>query len=213
MRLNRIKEAGMRQIIYDRVACIADNAKNYILTKDLLREGITNRQIANLQKEGFLEKIVNGIFWYTGNGQEKPPDYKAIEIGKVNPHAVICAETSCYLQGLIDTEPDVFTVATRRSDRQGMNMPFATRRHYFADSYFEDNIITVETAYGSYHMYDLERSVCDCIRFREEIQPAIYEMIILNHKKMQEESMKKRMLAYAKAMKFEKKMREDIYEN
>ena len=202
----------MRQIIYDRVACIADNAKNYILTKDLLREGITNRQIANLQKEGFLEKIVNGIFWYTGNGQEKPPDYKAIEIGKVNPHAVICAETSCYLQGLIDIEPNVFTVATRRSDRQGMNMPFATRRHYFADSCFDDNIITVETAYGSYHMYDLERSVCDCIRFREEIQPAIYEMIILNHKKMQEESMKKRMLSYAKAMKFEKKMREDIME-
>ena len=203
----------MRQIIYDKVACIADNTKNYILTKDLLREGITNRQIANLQKEGYLEKIINGFFWYTGNGQEKPSDYKAIEIGKVNPHAVICAETSCYLQGLIDIEPNVFTVATRRSDRQGMNMPFATRRHYFADSYFDDNIITVETAYGSYRMYDLERSVCDCIRFREEIQPVIYEKIILNHKKMQEEAMVKRMLAYAKAMKFKKKIREDIYEN
>ena len=200
----------MRQIIYDRVACIANNARNYILTKDLLREGITNRQIANLLEEGYLEKIVNGLFWYTGNGQEKPNNFKAIEIGKVNPHAVICAETSCYLQGLIDIEPNVFAVATRRGDRQGMNMPFATRRHYFADSFFEDNIITVETVYGSYRMYDLERSVSDCIRFREEIQPAIYESIILNHKKLQEESMKKRMLAYAKAMKFEKKMREDI---
>ncbi len=202
----------MRQKIYDRVACIADNTKNYILTKDLLREGITNRQIANLQKEGFLEKIVNGIFWYMGNGKEKPRDYKAIEIGKVNPHAVICAETSCYLQGLIDTEPDVFTVATRRTDRQGMNMPFATRRHYFADSCFDDNIITVETEYGSYRIYDLERSVCDCIRFKDEMQPEIYEMIIANHKKMQEEAMVKRMMAYAKAMKFEKKMREDIME-
>lgn len=200
----------MRQKIYDRVAYIAANTKNYISTKDLLREGVTNRQIANLQEDGCLEKIVNGLFWYTGNGQEKPQNYKAIEIGKVNPNAVICAETSCYLQGLIDIEPNVFTVATRRRDRQAMNMPFVTRRHYFADSYFDDNIITVETAYGNYHMYDLERSVCDCIRFREEIQPVIYEMIILNHKRMQEESMVKRMLAYAKAMKFEKKMREDI---
>lgn len=203
----------MRQIIYDRVAAVADNTKNYILTKDLLQHGITNRQIANLQKEGLLEKIVNGFFWYTGNGLEKPSNYKAIEIGKVNPNAVICAETSCYLQGLIDIEPSAFTIATRRSDRQGMSMPFETRRHYFADSYFEDNIITVKTAYGSYHMYDLERSVCDCIRFREEIQPAIYEKIILNHKKMQEEAMVKRMLAYAKAMRFEKKMEEDIYGN
>ena len=203
----------MRQIIYDRVAFVANNTNNYISTKDLLREGITNRQIANLQEEGYLEKIVNGLFWYIGNGQEKPLNYKAIEIGKVNSNAVICAETSCYLQGLIDIEPTIFTVATRRSDRQGMNMPFETRRHYFADSYFEDNIITVETVYGRYQMYDLERSVCDCIRFREEIPPIIYEQIISNHKKMQEEAMVKRMVAYAKAMKFEKKMREDIHEN
>lgn len=59
-------------------------------------------------------------------------------------------------------------------------------------------------------MYDLERSVCDCIRFREEIQPAIYEMIMINHKRLQEEAMVKRMLAYARAMKFEKMMRKDI---
>lgn len=202
----------MRQIIYDRVAAVADNTKNYISTKDLLREGITNRQIANLQEEGCLEKIVNGLFWYTGNGQAKPSNYKAIEIGLVNPNAVICAETSCYLQGLIDVEPSVFAVATRRSDRRGMNMPFEVRRHYFADSWFEDSIITVETEYGSYHMYDLERSVCDCVRFREEIQPDIYDTIIFNHKKMREEAMVKRMLAYAKVMKFEKKMC-DVYDN
>lgn len=189
---------------------IADNKKNYIFTKELLREGITNRQIANLQEEGLLEKIVNGFFWYTGNGQEKPSDYKAIEIGKVNPNAVICAESSCYLQCLIDIEPNIFTIATRRSDRQSMNMPFETRRHYFADSNFDDNIITVETEYGNYHMYNLERSICDCIRFREEVQPIIYEKIILGHKENQKEAMVKRMLAYAKAMKFEKKMREDI---
>lgn len=192
------------------MASLAANTKNYLSTKDLLRAGVTNRQIANLQEEGRIEKIVNGLFWYTGNGQEKPFDYKAIEIGKVNPDAVIYTEASCYLQGFIDVEPNVFTVAMRRSDRRGMKMPFETRRHYFADSCFDNDIITVETAYGSYHMYDLERSICDCIRFREKIEPDIYKMILLIHQKIQEKSMVERMLTYAKAMKFEKKMREDI---
>ena len=202
----------MRQIIYDRVEDIVNNRNNYLSTKTLLEGGVTNRQIANLQEEGYLEKIVNGLFWYTGNGLEKPKDYKAIEVSKVNPNAIICAETSCYLQGLIDVEPNTFTIATKRSDRQAMNMPFETRRHYFTDSYFDHNIITIETEYGDYHMYDLERSVSDCIRFKSEIQPEIYKMIISNHRKMQEDAMLKRMMAYAKVMRFEKKMREDIIE-
>lgn len=63
----------------------AANTKNHLSTKDLRRADVTNRQIANLQEERRLEKIVNGLFGYTENGQEKPFDYKAIEIGKVNP--------------------------------------------------------------------------------------------------------------------------------
>ena len=59
VRKNVKRRTIMRQIIYDRVASIAINTKNYISTKELLREGLTNRQIANLQEEGYLEKIVN----------------------------------------------------------------------------------------------------------------------------------------------------------
>ena len=41
----------MRQIIYDKVANVANDENNYISTRRLLQEGVTNRQIANLQEE------------------------------------------------------------------------------------------------------------------------------------------------------------------
>lgn len=201
---------NMQQKIYERLAIIEKDCAGYIDTKKLLQCGLTNRQIGQLQEEGYLEKIVNGLFWLSKAKHDKPKDYKLIEVCLVNPNAVICAESACYIHGLIDVEPKKLSIATKRSDRHKMNMPFEISRHYYADSYFDHNIMTVETAYGDYYIYDLERSISDCIRFKDEIQPEIYEMIISKHRKMQEDAMVKRMIAYAKAMKFEKKMREEI---
>lgn len=203
----------MQQKIYDRLITIEKNCTGYIGTKELLQHGLTNRQIGLLQEEGYLERIVNGLFWLSKAKTDKPKDYKLIEVCLVNPNAVICAESACYVHGLIDEEPKKLSIATKRSDRHKMDMPFETSRHYYADSYFDNNIITVETAYGDYHIYDLERSVSDCIRFKDEIPPDIYQMIIENYQKKKDTEQLDRMLVYAKRMKFEKKMKEALKNN
>ena len=53
----------MRQIIYDKVKYIADKYKGYIDTEDLMKEGLTNRQIGLLTAEGKLEKVAHGHYW------------------------------------------------------------------------------------------------------------------------------------------------------
>ena len=47
----------MRQIIYDKVRNISEKYKGYIDTEDLMKEGLTNRQIGLLTAEEKLEKI------------------------------------------------------------------------------------------------------------------------------------------------------------
>lgn len=200
----------MQKKIYDRVAVIENNCTGYIGTKELLQYGLTNRQIGQLQEEGYLEKIVNGLFWLSKAKQDKPKDYKLIEVCLVNPNAVICAESACYMHGLIDVEPKKLSIATKRSDRHKMDMPFETLRHYYADSCFDNNMLTIETTYGFYHIYDLERSVSDCIRFKDEIHPDIYQRIIDNYQKKRDAEQLDRMMAYAKRMKFEKQMQKAL---
>ncbi len=46
----------MRQIIYDKVRNISEKYKGYIDTEDLMKEGLTNRQIGLLTAEEKLEK-------------------------------------------------------------------------------------------------------------------------------------------------------------
>ena len=74
----------MRQIIYDKVKYIADKYKGYIDTEDLMKEGLTNRQIGLLTAEGKLEKVAHGHYWIISPEFSKPEDYKAVEVARVN---------------------------------------------------------------------------------------------------------------------------------
>ncbi|MDD3251685.1 MAG: type IV toxin-antitoxin system AbiEi family antitoxin domain-containing protein [Lachnospiraceae bacterium] len=198
----------MRQQTYDNVARLDEKYHGYIKTTDLLSEGLTNRQIAQLQLEGYLDKISNGYFWLSKSRLEKPWDYKAVEVGFVNENAVVIAGSACYYQGLIKEEPPILSIATRRSDRHKMKFPFSVSRHYFAEDMFESDMKSVQTEFGSYRIYSIDRSVCDCIRFREDLEDHIFDLVIENYqKKYADERRRERMLTYARMMKFEEKAR------
>lgn len=198
----------MRQYTYERIESLYEKYCGYIVTKDLLSEGFTNRQISLFQQEGYLEKIANGYFWMPRAGMEKPYDYKAIEVGLVNNEAIIIADSACFYQGLINVEPSKVSIATRRGDRHKMVVPFEVTRHYLAESGYEEGKKKIETQFGDYNVYEIGRSVYDCIRFRESIDGDIFDFIIENYKKEEEDrKAKERLLTYARKMKFEDKVK------
>ena len=85
-------------------------------TEDLMKEGLTNRQIGLLTAEGKLEKVAHGHYWIISPEFSKPEDYKAVEVARVNRKAVICADSACYYMGLIDKEPEILSIATPHAD-------------------------------------------------------------------------------------------------
>ena len=178
---------------------LTEKYKGYIDTEDLMKEGLTNRQIGLLTAEEKLEKIAHGHYWVNSDAYGKPEDYKAVEVARVNENAVICADSACYYMGLIDVEPQVLSIATKRSDRHKMKMNFEVSRHYFSEQAFEDEKHVFDTKYGSYNVYGIDRSVCDCIRFREDIDKDIFELVIENYRRYAKKN-EERLMAYAKAM-------------
>ena len=195
----------MRQIIYDKVKYISEKYRGYIDTEDLMKEGLTNRQIGLLTAEGKLEKVAHGHYWVNSTEYSKPVDYKPVEVSRVNENAVICADSACYYMGLIDVEPPVLSIATRRSDRHKMKMNFKVNRHYFSEKAFDEDQKVFESEGGSYKVYDIDRSVCDCVRFREDIDEEIFELIVQNYKKCETRQID-RLKAYAKAMRISRQV-------
>lgn len=197
-----MKENTMRRETYERLEKIVTTRKGYVGTRELLAQGITNRQIAAFVAEGLLEKVCHGCYWLQNAGLEKPADYKAIEVCMSDLNAVICADSACYYLGLIDEEPPVLSIATSRGDRSTIKMNFPITRHYCLNSKFVVDRSAVTTDFGSYNIYDVERSVCDSIRYRKDIDAHIFELIIDTYRERckREERQEKRILEYAKRL-------------
>ncbi len=168
----------------------------YISTKELLDEGFSNRQIAGLMEENYLEKVCHGCYWMLQCGYEKPDDYKCIEVCLSDPRAVIASKSACFYQGLIKTEPDVLSIVTKRTDRSKINMNFPVKRHYFSDSNYQLGIERVETEFGSYNIYNVERALYDIVRLKDG---TIIE--ITNQLKVNSEYYK-RIMRYAEMLRY-----------
>ena len=184
----------MRDNTYIELESICKKYKGYVRTQKLLEEGFSNRQIAFLTKDGYLEKICYGVYWINGRGYDKPLDYKCIEVCLSAPRAVICMDSAFYYHGAIATEPGCLSVATERTDRSVLNMNFPVKRHYFSKNNFEIGLKKIETEYGRYSIYDIERSVCDIVRLESRDIAEIINEIYKN------EYQRKRLLKYAELL-------------
>ncbi len=185
----------MREKTYEKLEKYA----GYIGTEQLLKDGFTNRQIACFVEEQFLERICHGYYWVTKSPCEKPEAYKAIEVCLSDPRAVICADSACFYLGLIKEEPGKLSVATSRNDRSGIRVTFPVKRHYFSQSDFFQSSRKITLDFGDYNIFDIDRSVCDCIRLKKDIDAGIFEQIIDNYRNL-EHRQEKRMREYARRL-------------
>ena len=154
---------------YDKVCELFEEGNGYLPTRTLLNNKITTIQIRTMLQEGKIEKVSHGNYWNLMSGRKKPKHYKMLEACMTNKKAVICSLSACYYHGLIKDEPEALYVATARTDRGNMKLNFPVSRHYFSVTTFEDDVLNVKTGGGNIRIYDVDRSVCDCIRLEKEI--------------------------------------------
>ena len=191
---------------YQKVISLFEQGNGYKSAAELKDARITTVQIKELVNKGIVEHVSHGFYWLIDEENGKPKNYQLIEACMVNPRAVICADSACYYHGLIDKEPEKLSVATLKTDRSRMQLNFPVSRHYYSNLAFEQDMQTIDTPYGQIRVYDVERSVCDCIRFRDDIGDEMLQLIIDNFLARRSNQMD-RLLAYADAMRVGKIVR------
>lgn len=191
---------------YQKAIDLFESGNGYRSAAELKEAKITTVQIRELVNKGIVERVSHGHYWLIDTKNGKPENYRMIEACRVNPKAVICADSACYYHGLIDVETEKLSVATLKTDRSRMQLNFPVCRHYYSDLAFEQDLQTVQTPYGVIRVYDVERSVCDAIRFRGDVGEEMLQLIIDRFLQRGTDQMD-RLLAYADAMRVGKIVR------
>ncbi len=184
---------------YQKVLSLFAQGNGYRSAAELKDAKITTVQIKELVDKGIVEHVSHGYYWLIDEENGKPKDYRLIEACMINPRAVVCADSACHYHGLIDKEPEKLSIATLKTDRSRMQLNFPVCRHYYSDLAFDQDLEVVATPYGKIRIYGIERSVCDCIRFREDVGQETLDIVIENFLARSGNEMD-RLLAYADAM-------------
>lgn len=138
---------------------------NGLITSSLAREcGISNKALQYLVKSGEVERIEHGLYM--------SPDFmKDIYFAAQYRcrKGVFSHETALYFHGLSDRTPICLMMTIPNGYNSRLLKQHESYKFFYSKPILYDlGIVTCETPFGnSVHVYDMERTICDCIKKRK----------------------------------------------
>jgi predicted transcriptional regulator of viral defense system len=162
-------------------------------------------QLKKMIEQGTVTKVKRGVYYV---GSEITLD-QHVEVAEIIPDGVFCMFTAWRYYDLSVYNPHEFYVAIRK--KQKINLPAypPIKLFYWIDEFYLLGIAEIQIDNQTVKMYDLERSVCDAMRFRNKIGIDMMSEILKNYLKRKDKNLNK-LSQYAKQLRIEKMMIELI---
>lgn len=156
----------------EKLRLIIESNNGIATSKQLLDAGFSRLMLYNSMTQGLISKESHGNYYWTG---KKPDDYVAIQ--NRSEKVVFSHLSALFLQNICVEKPTVidFTVA------QGVNVARIKRDyenariHYCRKELKDLGKIQLLTAEGfKLSVYDIERSICDLIRDKKQMDEDLF---------------------------------------
>jgi predicted transcriptional regulator of viral defense system len=151
------------------------NRKNgYLISSEVINEGISKQQLYSYIKETNMEKVAHGIYVSEDTWVDQ-----LYLIHLRNSNAVFSHETALFLHGLMEREPSQITLTVKFGYNASHLVNNGIRVVTAVDNYFDIGRSVAKTNFGNtVTVYDMERTVCDIIRSRKDMDPQVYQTAI-----------------------------------
>ncbi|MBP5305891.1 MAG: type IV toxin-antitoxin system AbiEi family antitoxin domain-containing protein [Lachnospiraceae bacterium] len=169
----------MLKTTYDRIIKLLKDGNGYASFATLRENKVTVSQMRELEEKGVVERFARGWYWACGIYDKKPKKYKYIELCQACPEAVICGLSACYLNGIIEKEPEVISYVTDYSSRRTGKMQFDTKKFYHDTSRYGDNIVRKNTKYGQYAYLNTFEAVKDLVHCQNKVDKEALNEVVM----------------------------------
>lgn len=174
-------------------------------TSDFVAAGIPAVDIVNLCNTGYLERIRHGYYQLADGNTSSEEQLIAALILK----AIICVESALFHYGYSDFAPRKWSIAVPRSmSRTKLDIDvLALQTYYVQPEIYELGRVTDDFYGVKLSVYDRERTICDCFKYRSRLDHEIFSKALNAYAKDEKKNLQN-LSIYAKKLRVYKKVNE-----
>lgn len=180
---------------------IFDKYGGMMRAKQLQNEKVFYRQVQKLINEGYVEKVRSGYYQWVDHG-----DFSEVgTLVRLFPDAILCMDTALRYYGYSDRTPGEWHVAVSKDSgksRFKIDYPFV-KPYYVEPAILELGLAKGEIDGYEVRIYDKDRVICDCLRYRNKMDKEIFNKAIQNYIADPSKNVPK-LLAYSEALRVKK---------
>ncbi len=191
---------------------IRELASNIILERggiaksaDFVAAGIPAGDIVRLCNEGYLERVRHG-YYSLADAHEISEEQL---LSTLIPQGIVCVESALFHYGYSDFAPRKWSIAIPRSmSRKRLDVDALPLQAYYVSPELYDLGKTTDDFDGvSLAVYDRERTICDCFKYRSRLDNEIFNKALNAYANDKKKNLKN-LSEYAKKLRVYKKVTE-----
>ena len=185
---------------------IFDKYGGMMRTTQLAEEKIFYPQREKLIADGYVEKIRRGYYQWIN-----PDDFSEVgTVIRLFPDAILCMDTALRYYGYSDRTPgDWHLAVSKDSGKSRFKIDYPFVKPYYVEPAVPELGMTTGTMDGhAIRIYDKERLICDCLRYRNKMDKEIFNKAIQKYIADPEKSIPK-LMGYAGPLRV-KKLAKDL---
>ena len=170
-------------------------------TSQLESEKVFYARRQQLMEDGYVEKICPGRYQWANHEDFS----EVITIRQLFPDAIFCMDTALRYYGYSDRTPSSWHLAVSKDSgksRFKIDYPFV-KPYYTEPSVLELGLTAGEMDGHRIRIYDKDRVICDCLRYRNKMDKEIFNKAIQNYINDSSKSIPK-LLEYAGPLRVKK---------
>jgi len=139
----------------------------YAYLRDLKKQGVHTDTVRNLVQQGKIEKIKPGLYKLVD--MPMLANQGMIDVYMSMPKAVVCLHSALSYYDLTTTIPDRVMVALPRQEKPSKIQYPPVQIFYYSEKNYQIGIKEVKTESGIFKIYEPEKTIVDCFRYRNKM--------------------------------------------
>lgn len=144
---------------------------------DFIAAGLKDQDVYSLYKQGYIERVKKG--YYKLSMADEPKEEHLL--AKLMTQGIVCVESALFHYGYNDFAPREWTIAVPRAFSRTVK---AIQKEVPVKAYYVQNdMYHLGETTGSFNgvtlpVYDRERTICDCFKYRTKLDSEIFNKAI-----------------------------------